>query len=44
MFDRETRREKILDGRLREMKLKEKTGSNKVFSCRIVESRKPIMK
>ena len=32
MFDRETRREKILDGRMREMKLKEKNGSNKVFN------------
>ena len=31
MFERETRREKILDGRNREMKLKEKTGTNKVI-------------
>jgi hypothetical protein len=28
MFERETRREKILEARNREMKLKEKTGTN----------------
>ena len=29
MFERETRREKILESRNREMKLKEKAGANK---------------